>query len=151
MSYEEQIEKIVGDVWTSMLGLEIHKVSDEASQTAPDKGGSAFCGCVHITGGWEGVVALYLSDNLASTCTESMFALDPGTASETELRDAVGELTNMVGGNFKSTLDGACSLSIPSVIEGGGFQLSNPGCSTVSRSVFDCQGKTMSVIVQKKG
>ncbi|EKD42414.1 MAG: hypothetical protein ACD_73C00167G0002, partial [uncultured bacterium] len=81
----------------------------------------------------------------------SMFAMDPGTAGADEIRDAIGELTNMVGGNFKSILEGSCTLSIPSVIQGEHVNVSNPGCETISRTVFNCGDKPLSVIVQKKG
>ena len=33
-----------------------------------------------------------------------------------EIEDAFGELTNMVGGNFKTLLEGDCRLSVPSVM-----------------------------------
>ena len=34
------------------------------------------------------------------------------------MRDAVGELANMVGGNIKALMPGSCQLSLPTVAEG---------------------------------
>ena len=48
---------------------------------------------------------------------------------DAETVDVVAELTNMVGGSFKSRLSDAgfsCKLSVPSVLRGQEFQISPP-------------------------
>jgi CheY-specific phosphatase CheX len=43
-----------------------------------------------------------------------------------EVNDVVGELSNMIGGNFKSRLNDAgfsCSLSVPTVVRGDHLQI----------------------------
>jgi chemotaxis protein CheX len=54
-----------------------------------------------------------------------MLGEDPGAAPDS-LLDAMGEVCNMVAGNFKSKLLGvpdSCMLSVPTVITGGDYDL----------------------------
>jgi chemotaxis protein CheX len=44
-----------------------------------------------------------------------MFAMSEDELSEEEIRDAVGEIVNMVGGNLKGIVEGESSLSLPCV------------------------------------
>jgi chemotaxis protein CheX len=48
-----------------------------------------------------------------------MLDLQQGAASPDDVRDALGELANMVGGNIKGLLPGPTQLSLPLVVEGG--------------------------------
>jgi len=46
-------------------------------------------------------------------------------STEDQVADALGEICNMIAGNFKNKLtglDGRCLLSIPTVISGGEYQ-----------------------------
>ena len=47
-----------------------------------------------------------------------MFGLEPAAAGLEEVRDALGELTNMLGGNLKALLPGPCFLGLPTVVSG---------------------------------
>ena len=51
-----------------------------------------------------------------------MFGVDPESISVEQVEDALGELANMTGGNFKSLVPGPSVLSLPrvSLIGGGG-------------------------------
>jgi chemotaxis protein CheX len=64
---------------------------------------------------------------------EAMFAAEAGSLSWDEVSDALGELTNMVGGNIKGLLPAPSTLSIPSVAGGESYTLRVPGAVLASR------------------
>jgi chemotaxis protein CheX len=124
----EQIAEITRDVWSSFLSLdlEIAPVDPHASLS-----GRTSTGCVHISGEWNGTVFVQCSSEHAAKAAEAMFMADPGTLGEDEISDALGELTNMVGGNIKSLLPEPCKLSIPTVAGGENYTVRVPGAHLV--------------------
>ena len=67
-----------------------------------------------------------------------MFGAEPGDLSDDEVSDALGELTNMVGGNIKSLLPAPSQLSLPSVAAGESCTVRVPGAVRISRSALLC-------------
>ncbi len=124
----EQIADITRDVWSSFLALDL-----EIAPVDPHLalGGSTSTGCVHISGEWKGTVFVQCTAEHAQLAAEAMFMADPGTLGEDEIADALGELTNMVGGNIKSLLPDGCTLSIPSVANGENCTVRVPGAVLV--------------------
>jgi chemotaxis protein CheX len=124
----EQIAEITRDVWSSFLSMEL---ADAAGDPHASLGGQTLTGCVHISGEWDGSVFLQCSASHAQAAAEAMFAADPGSLSQDEIGDALGELTNMVGGNIKGLLPAPGKLSIPSVAGGESYTLRIPGAALV--------------------
>lgn len=108
----EQIVGIAQDVWSSLLGLELVEVGVETIE------GRSVTGCVTINGAWQGSVQLRAPESVARTAAAAMFMMAEDELSEAEIGDALGELTNMIGGNIKSLLPEPSRLSLPSVTEG---------------------------------
>jgi chemotaxis protein CheX len=68
---------------------------------------------------------LAVSCNAATARQLAKCMLGDMVSSENQVSDALGEICNMVAGNFKNKLtglDGRCLLSIPTVISGGEYQ-----------------------------
>jgi len=128
--------QITDSVWTSTLNLPVQPVAAPNDKAAP---GRSMVGCVQITGTWSGAVTLECASALARRCAASMFGMDPEMASEAEIKDALGELTNMVGGNIKSLIEGPCQLSLPTITEGQDFSFSIPGTREILRNHFVCE------------
>ncbi|MGZ6737692.1 MAG: chemotaxis protein CheX [Mycobacteriales bacterium] len=124
----EQIAEITRDVWDSFLSMELAVAGGDPLAPLP---GSSVTGCVHVSGEWNGTIFLQASAEHAVAAAEAMFAADPGSLSPGEVSDALGELTNMVGGNIKSLLPGPSRLSIPTVAEGEHYTVRVPGASLV--------------------
>jgi chemotaxis protein CheX len=79
-------------------------------------------GTMGLSGPAEGFVALTFDDALARKVVCRMLQIQPGEESEDDIRDAVGELMNMIAGRAKAELvntDHGFQLSLPSVIVGG--------------------------------
>ena len=76
--------------------------------------------CIRISGSTEQLVVVEAPMQTARLVGENMFAAEPGTLAEDEVRDAVGEVVNMIGGNVKGTYEGDSKLSLPCVSEESG-------------------------------
>jgi chemotaxis protein CheX len=142
---EADICRLTETVWSTVVGLEVHQIEPE-SKTKPGDG--FVTGCVSIVGDWEGAVAVHCSLRLARQVATVMFGSDDPQADE--VRDALGELTNITGGNIKSLLPGPCELSLPSVIEGRDYHLSMPGSRLLNRVFMECENEPLQVLVLQR-
>jgi len=85
-------------------------------------------GVVGLTGQVQGFVSLSFQESAALHVVGS-FVGEPALAVDEHVKDAVGELANMVAGGAKSALAAAgydLRISIPSVIVGPGHTISRP-------------------------
>ena len=127
----EQMTEIAQEVWESFLSMSL--LPHPLGPDAPALEGQTVTGCVHVSGEWTGSVFLSCHLDVATAAAEAMFAADPGSLSAEEVGDALGELTNMVGGNVKSLLPAPSALSIPSVAEGVDLTVRVPGAVLTDR------------------
>ena len=143
----EQIVAIAQDVWSSFLGMDLE--ADPLGAGAEMPAGRTVTGCVHVTGEWRGSIFLECGADLAQAAAEAMFAAEPGTLSHDEVSDALGELTNMIGGNIKSLLPAPSALSVPSVAEGESYTVRVPGAVRVEHVPLLSPGGPLSVSIWK--
>ena len=73
-----------------------------------------------------------------------------GVIEAQQVQDAMGELTNMTGGNVKALLPEGCRLSLPTVVEGSAYTARVPGSELVTSVGFKCQGSPVVVRLLKK-
>jgi CheY-specific phosphatase CheX len=147
------IETVVKSIWSSMLGKDLEVSSSETgdSSTLLAAGDPAHVSsCVQITGDWQGAVMVDCLGPTARSVAAAMFGMGLEEVGSDEIRDAVGEIANMAGGNIKPLLGGNCQLSLPTVAEGADFRQLVPGASVLFRVVFDTGGGNMGVCVLKK-
>ena len=112
--HETEIQQLVTEIWSTMLGLD-SQPCDQLDWLNRDE----WIGSVKIHGARELTVFLSCSDQMARMATAAMFDVDGAAATSEQLRDAWGELSNMVAGAFKSLLPGNCFLGLPSVTDFG--------------------------------
>ncbi|NUO05575.1 MAG: chemotaxis protein CheX [Candidatus Brocadia sinica] len=82
-------------------------------------------GMVSFTGKYHGVIALFCSKRLALKVASTMLMTEL-TEFTSEVKDAIGEVSNMIAGNVKTKLTaqyGDMHLSIPIVIAGEGLSI----------------------------
>jgi len=144
--YESEVCQYTESIWKSILELDVQK-TDELY--CPSAGESILAGCVHISGEWEGAVALDCPSELAKRVASIMFKMTEDELSSDLIQDALGELTNMTGGNIKSLLPEPCYLSLPAVTmtEHG---LKIPGSELLTKVTFKCWGYKFNVSILKK-
>jgi chemotaxis protein CheX len=111
------LELSVQEVFEIMLGCRL-----EPAPQSEHKGGE-FTAMVGLAGTLCGILTFCCGARAASRIAERM--LGPEIAnSEGQVWDALGEICNMIAGNFKNKLsgtDGRCMLSVPTVITGGEY------------------------------
>ena len=115
---EATILEIVEEIWSSVIvdaGDLLHKRLESESTTP------AVLAYIEITGHWHGSVRLACSPRAARHIAAGMFAMAESEVSDDELADAVGEFTNIVGGNIKALFPSPCGLSLPGVAGIGAF------------------------------
>ena len=130
----DQIIEIAQEVWQSFLGMTL--LPHPLGPDAPALEGRTVTGCVHVSGEWNGSVFLSCHLEVATAAAEAMFAADPGSLSSDEISDALGELTNMVGGNVKSRLPAPSRLSVPTIAVGEPGSVRIPGAVLLDRVVL---------------
>ncbi|MGE0441603.1 MAG: chemotaxis protein CheX [Gemmatimonadales bacterium] len=145
--FERSVVEIVQGVWECVLGLPLEeddpfRLSLEAGQT--------YAGVVQITGAWDGAVALQCSDRIARKAAEIMLGVPADQASIGDIQDALGELANMTGGNFKALLPEPCHLSLPVVVEGKDFRMRLPGANQVLAVAFRSEDAPFGVTVLQR-
>jgi chemotaxis protein CheX len=144
---KEQLIEIVESVWNSTLSVQPTLAAVPGGATGRDD----FACCVQITGEWQGAVTMRCSRSLTEQLTSIMFGLEPNEVDEELMRDALGELANMVAGNVKSLAPGnEHMVSMPAVAEGELALLSVRGSQELGELWFDCLGLPLSVCLLEK-
>jgi chemotaxis protein CheX len=116
--------------WLPVLELAIQEVFEimlrcqvtTAAESEPRPKGK-FTAIVGLAGALCGVLTICCDAKTASRIAQAM--LGDAAESEDQVADALGEICNMVTGNFKNKLAGTderCMLSVPSVITGAEYK-----------------------------
>jgi len=131
MTCEQTIGDLVGqlvndirDVFSSMVGMmELSPLPGQAGPvTQFEDGLSAMVG---LAGSYNGVVALHTPRKLALAFTAGMLGMEV-TELDADVRDAMGEIANMIAGAFKTHLSSGgfdIRLSVPSVVSGTEYSI----------------------------
>lgn len=109
-----KLNEIAVKVWQMVLGLGLRPVDRAPGDTTTH---DFLMAKVEISGAWRGELLLGCSNELARSAAAAMFGKEPDETTSEDIRDALGELTNMVGGNFKTLLKGDCRLSVPKIVD----------------------------------
>lgn len=147
MSLEGVMESISADITTStktlfetmiMMDLKYNNaflVDDTQIKTD-------VIGMVSFTGKYHGVISLFCSKVFALKVASNMLMTEI-TSFNNEVKDAIGEVSNMIAGNVKTKLAtqyGEMNLSIPIVIAGEGLSITavnnNPVVADTTLSCF---------------
>jgi chemotaxis protein CheX len=140
------IEGITRTIWATLFDLPL-ELGDAGEPGAE----SSVTSCVQIDGDWHGALVLKCPMALAQTLTAQMFQTESAPDLD-DVRDALGELANMVGGNVKALLPAPSQISLPAVAMGSDYQLSVVGTSEVASISFSCDGHPLLVtLLQRLG
>ena len=120
------LELAAREVFDMMVGGELQSNSPNGSDV------SGVTAMVGLAGQLCGLVTIQCSVACAGQITSAMLGTDVNGIDEGVL-DAVGEICNMVAGNFKAKISGladGCVLSVPTVIRGSDYELHAVGDGT---------------------
>ncbi len=93
---------------------------------------------IFFTNSWKGALIIDCRRSLAFDITAKLMSIGRPDAINDDVRDSMGELANMIGGNLKSILPAGVGLSMPSVVEGSNYSIRICGPNTVHHEVFTC-------------
>lgn len=97
-------------------------------------------GMVGFVGSMNGVINLYLEEDLALKLTGTFLGMSEEEVAEEGqdvIHDALGEMTNMIVGTFKNTVSDKgfqCRMTVPSILRGTNFTIETP--SSVFRQLY---------------
>ena len=139
---EREIHDVVRSIWETVLGWEI-----QPSSTLDLPQGNRGCrtGFIQIAGAWEGAIVCISSEVLVRRAAAVMFGTPQDTLTIELLHDALGELTNMVGGNLKALLPGPSFLCLPAVVEGSDYSVCVPAAWPVVEAAFSSHEQPFTV------
>ena len=134
----EGIQQFTTAIWDEVLQLPL-----EPSANCDLAGDDVLSASVRITGAWRGKVTLLCRRSFAARAAQIMFQLAPSALQTADIHDAVGELANMIGGQFKALMPEPSHLSMPYI---GGVTPCDPA-DEIARTTMNCQGEPLVLII----
>jgi len=132
-------------VFDRMLGCELTRRAPFVKRGAQPE--HEISGVIGLSGKAKGTVVLSLSRDAAIAATEVLLGERPKELNS-EVSDAIGELTNIIAGNAKAKLESlALSVSLPTVVIGKNHVVEFPTKTTPICVPFDCKWGYVSVEV----
>jgi chemotaxis protein CheX len=133
------------EVFEIMLGTRLH-----ALQSPADENNGEFTALVGLAGSLCGVLSIRCNGQAARSMAGKMLGMPPGEV-DNDCWDALGEIANMIAGNFKGKLSGAgshCMLSVPTIIVGSDYQTRSPAGGTMLEATFDFEKQPVWVTLE---
>ncbi|MFO0645661.1 MAG: chemotaxis protein CheX [Polyangiales bacterium] len=114
----DDIAALVDQITSTFLDEPALPVAPTAARESDD----IWSGCVTVDGPFRGAVIVACPRDFAIRVGGKMFDTPPGSVSEEDVREALAEFTNVVGGNIKSLISAAvgetCRMGLPVVTNG---------------------------------
>jgi chemotaxis protein CheX len=142
------VREATAEVFTTMLGMEITSGPARADADAPTISDGVLS-VVGLAGPWTGAGCVACSAGFARRICAALLMTEADSVNE-DVLDAVGEVTNMIIGNFKTMAEerlGAMALSIPTVIYGRNFTSRSIGQTDWIVLPFECEDEKMEIRV----
>lgn len=142
----EYIRTSAADVFSTMLGMEISGEQEYSDASAPTMSDGVLA-LVGMAGAWAGTGTISCSAAFACRISNQLLMSDAVSVNE-EVLDAVGEVANMIIGNFKTMIEeqlGPLGLSIPTVIYGRNFTSRGLGSNSWIVLPFKCENETITI------
>jgi flagellar motor switch protein FliN/FliY len=140
------VSESVIDVFDTMLSAKL-EIADKISPDNLEKIRNV--GSVSFAGDATGMVSIHVGDNFSRELAADMLGMEiEELESDEEIRDMLGELSNIVGGNLKSTFTDTglvCALSTPSFTTGTDFKIESLNMEKYERFAFICDANIVFV------
>jgi len=131
----ETNRKVIGQtvisVMDTLLGLSVEPC-EVPWQVMPDRVTAA----IQFSGSTCGSLVVEVDASLARKFAGGLLAIDPPDAIDNDVRDAVGEIANVIGGNLNTSFAWGAILSFPYVVDGSDFKIRVCGKCIIIRQAF---------------
>lgn len=128
-----EVRQVASDVCTLLLRFEVEPPDD-----APADATAEFHTGVRVEGGWRGLIVLEADLAFAESAAGTIFGRSANSPTGDDVRDALCELLNMIGGNLKPLLPGPSCLQLPAVIGSEELDCATQSLREIHRSAFRC-------------
>jgi len=138
------IELAVEEVFEMMVGCRV-----KVAAPSENKPNEEFTAMVGLAGALCGILTVCCDAKTAGEIAKRM--LGDTADSQEQVADALGEICNMIAGNFKNKLSGSgdrCMLSVPTVISGGEYTFHSLADGTCLETVLLFEGAPIAVRLQ---
>lgn len=143
--------------WTPLLQLSVHEVFDImlctqlcAFESSIEANDGEFTALVGLAGSLCGVLSIRCTDQAARIMASKMLDIPPEEVNN-DSWDALGEIANMIAGNFKGKLSGVgnhCMLSVPTIIVGSNYETRSLTGGNAIELIFDFESKPLRVTLE---
>lgn len=126
MDFTQNVVDATCEIFDTMLLIEV--VPGEVRKNRPNVFTNGISGIVGMAGGYRGMLAIHCSDQVAMAITGAFLGMEV-TSIDDDVKDAMGEMANMLAGGIKTSLAELgrdINLSIPSAISGPEYTLECP-------------------------
>jgi chemotaxis protein CheX len=129
----EMMSQIVESVFITMLNLEVvpHEIPWSPSH-------DQLTSVIHLSGARNGTLLFECNRWEACRFAGRFLSMAPPDTVTDDVRDVVGELANMIGGNIKCAVASGLKLSMPAVADGSNYGVRIWGCE-FHRLGFECE------------
>ena len=148
MDYAQHISESTQEIFSSMIMLEVKP--GEPFNRNKSMLTNSISGIIGLAGNTKGLLAIHLPVSVALAVTTGFLGMDVDEIDE-DVRDAIGELANMLGGSIKSAIDPKGSeiqLSMPSSISGEEYSIDCIADAQEITVPFELNGATFLVELQ---
>ena len=110
--YRTDVYQFTESVFISMLGVDVQQGDTDLPPI------ELISGAIYYAGPWKGAALLQCDPQAAYEFTSRLMNVPPPASFDDDVRDAIGEITNIIAGNLKPLLPHGVVLSMPSVVQG---------------------------------
>lgn len=142
--WSAMLEDSTREVFEIMLGSQLVPVEMAGEVTQTD-----LTGIVGMAGNLTGVLSIRCTVSAAARMASLMLGTETSEVDES-VKDALGEVCNMIAGNFKSKvkeLSEGCLLSVPTVISGADYHLYSLANGDRVVVALSFEGRPVSIIL----
>jgi len=123
LNFSETVIAATSEVFETMIMMDI--TPGEAQEDAKTVWPRNVSGLMGLTGDFRGMLGIHCPANVALAITSALLGMDVEEIDE-DVKDAIGEVTNMVSGGIKTLLaeEGTnLDVSIPTLISGESYKV----------------------------
>lgn len=138
-AYESEIGEIVGTLFRTMVGTEVSL----AAPTSPDA--DTVTALIAFGGKWSGGFELICGRTSALTFAQRFLQSDELSEFNDDVRDALGELANVIAGNLKQALPPGTNMGAPTIVEGKDYVIRVQGQHVLGTTTFTSDAGSFAV------
>ena len=146
VTHEYLLDQTVDDVFSTMLSA---KISRTETSLTPSNSPVTLTAVIGLAGALSGAFTLVVNADTAKQIASMMLGIEAEEL-DGDVYDAVGEITNILAGSWKShtpALQARCLLSVPTVVAGTSYDVHRKATSfSIARSyTFDDAPLTINI------